>query len=67
MALGVVMPTRGAAPAKEHCLPVPDRELVVGEYAPHPHRKPPAVLGQRNVRGPGMLATETPRREPKDT
>src|SRR5262249_40219384 len=37
------------------------RKFVVGEYGPHPLRKPAAVVGQRNVRGTGVLTTEAPR------
>ena len=40
------------------------RKCVGGEYRPHPLRKPATVVGQRNVRRTGVLATEAPRRLP---
>ena len=37
---------------------------ISGKHRPHPLRKPAAVVGQRDVRRPSVLATEAPRRLP---
>src|SRR6516162_7119894 len=33
---------------------------ISGKDWPHPFREPAAMIGQRDVRGPGVLATEAP-------